>query len=179
MRRKKVLEALESQWLKLNHHDYADLEISYENLNDYPEDVPPAVVDYHHRETNKFLESTSVHNMEAEDGTADGMCPLTVHGITGEQYANASPERLKTIAMEHLTDMGKFIVMNSLFSFYSFIFSFSFLLTSVPILPRVLKEPSTLLTLIHDTFFRRLIHPFRFYSASLHSEPFAIGWLSI
>ena len=109
MRRKKVLEALESQWLKLNHHDYADLEISYENLNDYPEDVPPAVVDYHHRETNKFLESTSVHNMEAKDGTADGMCPLTVHGITGEQYANASTERLKTIAMEHLTDMGKFI----------------------------------------------------------------------
>jgi len=109
VRRKKVLEALESQWLKLNHHDYADLEISYENLNDYPEDVPPAVVDYHHRETNKFLESTSVHNMEAKDGTADGMCPLTVHGITGEQYANASTERLKTIAMEHLTDMGKFI----------------------------------------------------------------------
>jgi len=50
-----------------------------------------------------------VHNMEADDSTANGMCPLTVHGITDEQYANASTERLKTIAMEHLTDMGKFI----------------------------------------------------------------------
>src|SRR6267143_7277498 len=48
--------------------------------------------------------------------------------------------------------------MNSLFLYYSFIFSFSFLLTSVPILPHVLTEPLTLLTLVHDTFFRRLIH---------------------
>src|SRR5882762_3632070 len=64
----------------------------------------------------------------------------------------------------------------SLLFFYLF---FSFLLASVPISPHVLMEPSTLLTLIHDTSFRRLIHPFRFYSALLHSEPFAIGWLSI
>src|SRR5882762_5451217 len=48
--------------------------------------------------------------------------------------------------------------MNSLFPYYSFIFSFSFLLASVPISPRVLTEPSTLLTLVHDTSFRRLIH---------------------
>src|SRR5882762_7930623 len=50
--------------------------------------------------------------------------------------------------------------MNSLLSYYSFIFSFSFPLTLVPISPRVLTEPSTLLTLVHDTSFRRLIHPF-------------------
>src|SRR5882762_5378798 len=54
--------------------------------------------------------------------------------------------------------------MNSLFSYYSFTFSFSFLLTSASILPRVLTEPSTLLTLVHDTSLRRLIHTFRFYS---------------
>ena len=44
IRRQKVMEALE--WLKLNHHDYADLEVSYKNLSDYPEDVPPVVVEY-------------------------------------------------------------------------------------------------------------------------------------
>ena len=49
--------------------------------------------------------------------------------------------------------------MNSLFSFISFIFSFPFLLALVPISPHVLTEPSTLLTLVHDTSFRRLIHP--------------------
>lgn len=44
VRRKKVAAALE--WLKLNHSDYYDLEISYKNLDDYPEDVPPVVIDY-------------------------------------------------------------------------------------------------------------------------------------
>ena len=34
----KVHRALE--WLKLNHEDYSDLEISYENLEQYPESVP-------------------------------------------------------------------------------------------------------------------------------------------
>jgi len=68
--------------------------------------------------------------------------------------------------------------MNSLFAIFFYLF-FSFLLASVPISPRVLTEPSTLLTLVHDTSFRRLIHLFRFYSALLHSEPFAIvGFLS-
>ena len=49
--------------------------------------------------------------------------------------------------------------MNSLFSYYSFIFSFSFLLASVSILPCVLTEPLTLLTLLHDILFQWLIHP--------------------
>ena len=51
IRRWKVMEALE--WLKLNHCDYADLEISYKNLSDYPEDVPPVVVEYRQRDINK------------------------------------------------------------------------------------------------------------------------------
>ena len=34
----KVAKALE--WLKLNHSNYADLEISYKNLESYPEDTP-------------------------------------------------------------------------------------------------------------------------------------------
>ena len=109
VRRKNILDALE--WLKLNHRDYADLEISYRNLEEYPEDVPPVVIDYRHRQTNKDTEATSVHDMEPEDGTRNGICPLTVHGITGEQYVDASTETLKTIALEHLTDMGKFIAI--------------------------------------------------------------------
>ena len=40
--------------------------------------------------------------------------------------------------------------MNSLFPYYSFTFSFSFLLASSAISPHVLMEPSTLLTLVHD-----------------------------
>lgn len=44
VRRNKVADALE--WLKLNHINYADLEISYDNINSYPEDEPPVIVNY-------------------------------------------------------------------------------------------------------------------------------------
>src|ERR1700720_4528727 len=44
VRRNKVAKDLE--WLKLNHRDYADLEISYKNLEFYPEDSPPVVINY-------------------------------------------------------------------------------------------------------------------------------------
>ena len=44
VRRNKILYAL--NWLKLNHHDYFDLEISNINLENYPESMPPVVVDY-------------------------------------------------------------------------------------------------------------------------------------
>ena len=45
IRRDRVSAALE--WLKLNHADYSDLNISYNNLKEYPEDQPPVYVDYH------------------------------------------------------------------------------------------------------------------------------------
>jgi len=98
----KVGKALE--WLKLNHKDYADLEISYENLNLYPEDLPPVVINYRHSASNKIQEATSVHDMELENGTEEGMCPFTVHTLTSEEYDTTRPEILKAIAMKHLDD---------------------------------------------------------------------------
>ena len=44
VRKNKVRDALE--WLKLNHSDYYDLEISYRNLDEYPEDGPPVSITY-------------------------------------------------------------------------------------------------------------------------------------
>ena len=44
VRKNKVRDALE--WLKLNHSDYYDLEISYRNLDEYPEDGPPVSIIY-------------------------------------------------------------------------------------------------------------------------------------
>ena len=46
-----------------------------------------------------MVEATSVHDTEVDDGTTTGICPLTVHGITGEQYANASTQVLKAVAI--------------------------------------------------------------------------------
>ena len=51
VKHKKVSEALE--WLKLNHIDYFDIEISHDNLKAYPEDAPPVLVDYCSSTSNK------------------------------------------------------------------------------------------------------------------------------
>jgi hypothetical protein len=74
VRHLKVSKAL--HWLKLNHIDYYDCEISDRNLASYPEEGPPVVVDYHPSSSNKNAESTSVHDMEEEDGTTEGICHL-------------------------------------------------------------------------------------------------------
>jgi len=99
------------EWLKLNHKDYADLEISYKNLNLYPEDLPPVVINYRHSASNKIPETTSVHDMELENGTEEGMCPFTVHTLTSEEYDTTRPDILKAVAMKHLDDGGKVLAI--------------------------------------------------------------------
>jgi len=64
--RNKVGEALE--WLKLNHADYHDLDIAYDNLNAYPEDAPPVVVTYRSAVTNRNPEAVSAFDNEKEEG---------------------------------------------------------------------------------------------------------------
>lgn len=77
----KVKAALD--WLKLNHQDYADLEISEENLKQYPEDKPPVIIDWHKSDIFAEKESTAVTpHREEEVGVESGECPFMVHGIT-------------------------------------------------------------------------------------------------
>ncbi len=106
---KKVAAALE--WLKLNHQDYFDLEISYENLKAYPENMPPVVIDYKESTSNKDPESTAVNDMEDETGTENGPCPFVVHGLTGEEYSTKDLKALKAIALKHLTDNKKIMAV--------------------------------------------------------------------
>ena len=109
VRRNKVSATLE--WLKLNHCDYFDLEISYKNLNEYPEDSSPVVVDYHHSTTNKDPESTAVNDMEDEEGTESGPCPFVVHGLTGEEFSGKTLKAIKAVALQHLTNNGKILAI--------------------------------------------------------------------
>jgi hypothetical protein len=83
VRHNHVKKALE--WLILNHSDYEDVILSSDNLNEYPEDMPPVSVEYKPMMHNKSPEGTSSHDMEQEDGTEEGDCPFTVHGLTGQQ----------------------------------------------------------------------------------------------
>src|SRR5436305_3165302 len=110
VRRNKVKKVLE--WLKLNHCDYYDLEIFQRNLDQYPEDMPPVVMQYHHSETNKNPESTAVHDIEAEEGTEAGACPFVVHGLTGEEYSTLSLTALKAVAVKHLTSNRKILAIS-------------------------------------------------------------------
>ena len=104
VRRKNVAQALE--WLKMNHVDYADLNISYEELNRYPEHVPPISVHYQHSLTNKVEEGTSVFDDAPDDGVEEGECPFVVHGLTGDQLTTKSASALKGLALRHWNNRG-------------------------------------------------------------------------
>ncbi|KZT23613.1 hypothetical protein NEOLEDRAFT_1068972, partial [Neolentinus lepideus HHB14362 ss-1] len=102
---KRVSGALE--WLKLNHKDYADIDISYDNLNSYRDNMPPVVVSYHPQVNQKEAFAKSLHDDGEEDGTTSGPCPLVVHGVTGAQLNTKSIKSLKALAIKHLTSGGK------------------------------------------------------------------------
>ena len=99
-RRRYISAALE--WLKINHSDYADVQISQKNLNLYPEEGPPVTIDYRSSVINKHKEATSVFDMEDEDGVREGKCPFVVHGITGENYSTLSKDATRALALQHL-----------------------------------------------------------------------------
>ncbi|EIW65138.1 uncharacterized protein TRAVEDRAFT_111508, partial [Trametes versicolor FP-101664 SS1] len=109
VRRNKVADALE--WLKLNHIDYADLEISYDNINSYPEDEPPVIVNYSKSmESNADPEASAVNASEEDEGADDGACPFVVHGLTGaslEHMGKVRPYEITARAIEHFKSGGK------------------------------------------------------------------------
>ena len=100
--RHKVCSALE--WLKSNHIDYYDLDISYDNLQEYPENGCPVVVVYRHADSNKNAESISAFDQDYEDGTEDGPCPFVVNGITGEELEINNSKALIARATKHLME---------------------------------------------------------------------------
>ena len=109
VRRNHVIKALE--WLKLNHSDYADIDISETNLKEYPEDMPPVSIEYKPSFSNKTPEGTSVFDMEENDGTEEGDCPFVVHGLTGENLETMSTNAIKARALQHLNNHGKVLAV--------------------------------------------------------------------
>jgi PIF1-like helicase/Helitron helicase-like domain at N-terminus len=104
VRRKQVASALE--WLKLNHTDYVDLDIAYDELARYPEQSPPVSVQYQYSLENKTEEGTSIFDNALEDGVDQGDCPFVVHGLTGEQYNTKTINALKGLALRHWNNNG-------------------------------------------------------------------------
>jgi hypothetical protein len=109
VRRNAVINAL--NWLKLNHADYADIEVSEENMKQYQEDMPPVSIEYRESLSNKVPEGTSVFDQNEEEGTEKGDCAFTVHGLTGELLQTMSPNALKALALRHLNSNGKMLAV--------------------------------------------------------------------
>ena len=109
VRRNAVINALE--WLKLNHADYADIEISNKNMAQYEETMPPVSIEYRPAVTNKVPEGTSVFDCEEEDGTVEGDCAFTVHGLTGEILQTMVPNAVKALALQYLNSNGKMLAI--------------------------------------------------------------------
>jgi hypothetical protein len=108
VRRERVKTALD--WLKLNHSDYATLEISLENLADLPENGIPCGVEWKQTEdgeSTKVPEQLSVHDDSEEEGTTSGLCTFAVHGLSGEAYNNMKIDALKAKALNHLANGGQ------------------------------------------------------------------------
>ena len=53
--------------------------------------MPPVSVEYCERVSNKVAEGTSVFDQEEEEGTVEGDCAFTVHGLTGENLSMMTP----------------------------------------------------------------------------------------
>ena len=50
----------------------------------YDENLPPVVIDYRKTLGDCPIEAYSVNDLETDDGTTEGICPLTVYGIQGK-----------------------------------------------------------------------------------------------
>ena len=109
VRRLKVSKALE--WLKLNHIGYKDLIVSHKNLNSYPEDGPPVVVDYRRSVKERDPEAVGQGDNDLEDGTSDGACPFVVHSLTGEELVTKSLKALIAIAVDHMEQNRKVLAI--------------------------------------------------------------------
>ena len=48
----------------------------------------------------------SIHDNELEEGTTYGLCPFTVHGLTGSEYEKMSLDNLKAKALKYLVENG-------------------------------------------------------------------------
>ncbi|KAJ3557162.1 hypothetical protein NM688_g1617 [Phlebia brevispora] len=93
-------------WLKDNNSQYNDVQLSYENLMTYPEDIPPVAVLYRHQDHPEVSPGQAVNDNELDKGCTEGPCLFAVQGMTINEYADMSLMDRKNLALERLR-LGK------------------------------------------------------------------------
>ncbi|KAI9061410.1 hypothetical protein FKP32DRAFT_1575942, partial [Trametes sanguinea] len=85
VRRQVVLDAL--RWLKLNHTQYMDMEISLENLAEYEDGEPAVYVLYRETQSANYDSEDNVPVYASDDvmDSAEGPCPFAIHALTVEE----------------------------------------------------------------------------------------------
>ncbi|KAJ3556734.1 hypothetical protein NM688_g1860 [Phlebia brevispora] len=89
-----------------NHRDYADVQLSPENLKTYPENTPPVAVLHRVEDGLEPMQNRPVFDTENEKGTEQGPCEFAIHGMSVEEYTDMSYNDLRLKAAEHLR-LGK------------------------------------------------------------------------
>ncbi|OBZ67369.1 hypothetical protein A0H81_12737 [Grifola frondosa] len=93
-------------WLKVNHPDYADVQISLSNLQSYSAEHPPVSVVMRFGDGSAPAESLAVHDSDDARGMEEGMCSFFVHGLTGQDFARMTYEEKKVVAIKHFDGGG-------------------------------------------------------------------------
>ncbi|EIW62909.1 uncharacterized protein TRAVEDRAFT_113273 [Trametes versicolor FP-101664 SS1] len=74
--------------------------VSYDNINSYPEDEPPVIVNYSKSmESNVDPEASAVNASEEDEGADDGACPFVVHGFTGASLEHMGPTSIRSCGL--------------------------------------------------------------------------------
>lgn len=102
VRRPVVVRAL--QWLQLNNPLYADIEISYANLDTYPTDSPPVCVIHRPRSSTSGPENLAVYQTSDERAVTDGPSSFVVHTLHAPDLARMTYEAKIALAVRHFED---------------------------------------------------------------------------
>ncbi len=98
----------------MNHTDYQSVFISYENLNQYPENGPIVPVIYLTPEdvtTNKQPESTAVNDTENEEGVTEGSFVGIIHGLTDNGAPAKTWTKLAGQALAYITNNDPLLIL--------------------------------------------------------------------
>ncbi|KAL6304469.1 hypothetical protein BKA93DRAFT_732937 [Sparassis latifolia] len=100
-----ILNAL--RWLRLNHCNYKDIQISHSNLASYSEEEPPVYIVHRPSSGSTPAESVASNDNELERGVEDGECPFPMHAMTGTDLVSMSYEEKIATALSYFEGGGK------------------------------------------------------------------------
>ncbi len=105
MRHRVVVQCVD--WLRYNSVSYSDVEISMENLQQYPKDAPPVAVVFRKSAELSATANPAVNAGEPNLGVGSGECAFIVHSLTGEDMADMTYDAKVARAIRYFDGGGE------------------------------------------------------------------------